>query len=132
MRVHYMLRLNRWLLPLSGNLLASLTPHLPQSSCGNPMQCGAVMASGVAGGLADRGLAGFHPGRILPCGATAPPISHRPPWLDGQRGGLPRRRQGPHHIAAGQDPHRTPLTIQHKQSLGGAVVQQLGRRGQWG
>jgi len=58
--VPYMLRLSRRSLPLSGNLLASLTPHLPQSSCGNPIQCGASLASGVAGGLSDRILAGFN------------------------------------------------------------------------
>ena len=54
--VPYMLRLSRRSMPLPGALLASLTPHLPINACGNPLQCGASLA----GGLADRALAGFN------------------------------------------------------------------------
>ena len=91
--VPYMLRLSRRSLPLSGNLLASLTPHLPQSSCGNPIQCGASLASGVAGGLADRVLAGFN--RLMEQGVEplarliwAPQLQHRNPERTPQRSPL--------------------------------------------
>ncbi len=91
--VPYMLRLSRRTLPLSGNLLASLTPHLPQSSCGNPIQCGANMASGVAGSLTDRVLAGFN--RLMEQGVEplarliwAPQLQHRNPERTPQRSPL--------------------------------------------
>jgi len=91
--VPYLLRLSRRSLPLSGNLLASLTPHLPQISCGNPIQCGASLASGVAGGLADRVLAGFN--RLMEQGVEplarliwAPQLQHRNPQRTPQRSPL--------------------------------------------
>jgi hypothetical protein len=66
--VPYMLRLSHWSLPLSGNLLASLTPQLPQSSCDNRVNCGSSLAKDLAGSLADRVLAGFN--RLMEQGAN--------------------------------------------------------------
>lgn len=54
--VPYMLRLSRRNLPLAGDVLATFTPRLPGSHCGHPLAC----ASGLAGGLADRAMAGFN------------------------------------------------------------------------
>lgn len=54
--VPYMLRLSRRPTPLSGNLLASLSPQLSRVDCGTPLRCG----SQLVGGLADRVLAGFN------------------------------------------------------------------------
>ena len=91
--VPYMLRLSRRTLPLSGNLLASLTPHLPQNSCGNPVDCGSSLAKGVAGSLADRVLAGLN--RLMEQGVEplarliwAPQLQHRNPERTPQRSPL--------------------------------------------
>jgi hypothetical protein len=91
--VPYMLRLSRRSLPLSGNLLASLTPHLPQNSCGNPVDCGSSLAKGVAGSLADRVLAGLN--RLMEQGVEplarliwAPQLQHRNPERTPQRSPL--------------------------------------------
>jgi hypothetical protein len=91
--VPYMLRLSRRTLPLSGNLLASLTPHLPQNSCGNPVDCGSSLAKGVAGRLADRVLAGLN--RLMEQGVEplarliwAPQLQHRIPERTPQRSPL--------------------------------------------
>ena len=54
--VPYMLRLSQRPLPLSGNLLASLTPQLSRAGCRDPLSCGGQLV----GGLADRVLAGFN------------------------------------------------------------------------
>ena len=54
--VPYMLRLSQRSLPLPGVLLASITPRLPLATCADPLRC----ASSLAGGLADRLLAGFN------------------------------------------------------------------------
>ena len=54
--VPYMLRLSRRSIPLQGNLLASLTPRLGGSGCGNPLQCGQTLG----GQIVDRALAGLN------------------------------------------------------------------------
>ncbi|MFM8936130.1 MAG: hypothetical protein ACKOE9_04005 [Vulcanococcus sp.] len=54
--VPYMLRLSTRALPLQGNLLASLTPRLGTSTCGNPLQCGQTLGSQIV----DRALAGLN------------------------------------------------------------------------
>jgi hypothetical protein len=54
--VPYMLRLSDRAIPLQGNLLASLTPRLGTSSCGNPLQCGQTLGSQIV----DRALAGLN------------------------------------------------------------------------
>ena len=54
--VPYMLRLSARRVPLQGNLLASLTPRLGVSGCGNPLQCG----QSLGGQILDRALAGLN------------------------------------------------------------------------
>ncbi|MFM7312360.1 MAG: hypothetical protein ACKO0M_04200, partial [Cyanobium sp.] len=54
--VPYMLRLSQRAVPLQGNLLASLTPRLGATGCGNPLQCGQTLG----GQILDRALAGFN------------------------------------------------------------------------
>jgi hypothetical protein len=91
--VPYLLRLSHRRLPLSGNLLASLTPQLPQISCGSPIACGSSLAKGVAGSLADRVLAGFN--RLMEQGVEplarliwAPQLQRRNPERTPQRSPL--------------------------------------------
>jgi len=87
--VPYMLRLSRRSLPLSGVLLASLTPHLPMHGCGNPIQCGSTLA----GSVADRALAGFN--RLMEQGIEplarliwAPQLQRQDPGRSPQRAPL--------------------------------------------
>ena len=54
--VPYMLRLSNRSVPLRGDLLASLTPQLGNSSCSNPLQCGQTLGTQIL----DRALAGFN------------------------------------------------------------------------
>jgi hypothetical protein len=54
--VPYMLRLSERSVPLQGNLLANLSPHLQESGCPNPWQCGKTLGSQIL----DRALAGFN------------------------------------------------------------------------
>ncbi len=54
--VPYMLRLSRRPQPLSGNLLAGLSPQLSRVGCRDPLSCGGQLV----GGVADRVLAGFN------------------------------------------------------------------------
>ncbi|MEY3767331.1 MAG: hypothetical protein RLZZ11_398 [Cyanobacteriota bacterium] len=54
--VPYMLRLSQRMMPLQGNLLASLTPRQGARGCGNPLQCGQTLGSQIL----DRALAGFN------------------------------------------------------------------------
>ena len=54
--VPYMLRLSQRMVPLQGDLLASLTPRQGARGCGNPLQCGQTLGSQIL----DRALAGFN------------------------------------------------------------------------
>ena len=54
--VPYLLRLSERMVPLQGNLLASLTPRLGGGGCGNPLQCGKTLGSQIF----DRALAGLN------------------------------------------------------------------------
>jgi len=54
--VPYMLRLSQRLVPLRGDLLASLTPRHGSGGCSNPLQCGQTLGSQIV----DRALAGFN------------------------------------------------------------------------
>ena len=54
--VPYMLRLSQRMVPLQGDLLASLTPRQGARGCGNPLQCGQTLG----GQILDRALAGFN------------------------------------------------------------------------
>jgi hypothetical protein len=54
--VPYMLRLSQRLVPLRGDLLASLTPRHGSGGCGNPLQCGQTLGTQIV----DRALAGFN------------------------------------------------------------------------
>ena len=54
--VPYMLRLSQRMVPLQGNLLASLTPRQGARGCSNPLSCGQTLG----GQLMDRALAGFN------------------------------------------------------------------------
>ena len=87
--VPYMLRLSRRNLPLSGDLLASLQSRIPLNGCGNPIQCGASLASN----LADRALAGFN--RLMEQGVVplarliwAPQLQRQSPMGSPQRAPL--------------------------------------------
>ena len=86
--VPYLLRLSQRPFPLSGNLLAGLTPQLSHGSCGDPLHCGV----GLIGSLADRVLAGFN--RLMEQGVE--PLA-RLIWA-------PQLRQQP-----GQKPQNAPL-----------------------
>jgi hypothetical protein len=83
--VPYLLRLGERTVPLDGNLLASLRPHLGPRGCSSPLDCGQTLGSQ----LVDRALAGFN--RLVEQGLE--PLA-RLIWAPKRPQGSPEPKQG--------------------------------------
>lgn len=83
--VPYLLRLSERTVPLDGNLLSSLRPHLGPRDCSSPLDCGQTLGSQ----LLDRALAGFN--RLMEQGVE--PLA-RLIWAPKRPKGSPEPKQG--------------------------------------